>query len=543
MVPLLCKMLTWLLLLVLPFAIAINPRHPDVVRSVAWEPIPQSSQALALSCPANIILYHGPRGPGKTITQLMRFASRVGIGYGKFWRGVIFDREHDNLQDMVQQSLREFPKLFPDAKFKHSKGDYKWVFATGEELLFRHVKNHEDYDGFHGHEYPFLGWNEITKYADDFLYKKFFSVNRSSFNPEKDTPKVLDDRGHLIYATPDRMPLPPIPLECFITTNPNGRGHNWVKEEFIDVSAPGEIYRRQTTMFNPLTNEDVVVERTQCHIFGNFFENIYLSDEYRAEVMALCEKDPNLKAAWVYGDWSVNAGGMFDDCWDDRVHIIDRFIVPENWVVDRSHDWGSSSPFANIWWAEANGEEVKLLDGSTWCPPRGTLIAIAEDYGSEKVGGNVGLKMSVKDVSRNIHKIERQLRSELWVRGAWIRPGPADNAIRHVIQTDVDTIETQFGDSGIYWTESDKSAGSRIIGCQLMRDRLQAALKGEGPGIYFMRNCRSCIKTIPHLPRDEKEPDDVDTEAIDHCWDAVRYRVLTASNRYATSIESNWGQG
>ncbi|HAB89805.1 MAG TPA: terminase, partial [Bacteroidetes bacterium] len=62
---------------------------------VVWEPIPNSSQELALCAPADIVFFDGARGPGKTITQCMRFRARVGIGYGKFWRGVIFDREHD----------------------------------------------------------------------------------------------------------------------------------------------------------------------------------------------------------------------------------------------------------------------------------------------------------------------------------------------------------------------------------------------------------------------------------------------------------------
>ena len=536
----------------------LNPEFQEIERNyrkkyedapkvnVAWEPIKglngkPSSQMLALSAPAHIIFYDGARGPGKTITQLMRFAMRVGMGYGRFWRGVIFDREHDNLQDMVQQSLREFPKIFPDAKFKHSKGDYKWVFATGEELLFRHVKNHEDYDGFHGHEYTYIGWNEITKYADDVLYKKFFSVNRSSFDPVKDTPKI--QRGNrIVYATPDGKPLPPIPLETFVTTNPNGRGHTWVKEEFVDPKPPGEILERETVMFNPLLDEDVKVIRKQVRIFGNLFENPFISNEYRAEIYTLCENNPNLKAAWLYGDWSVNAGGMFDDLWDDRVHVIERFMIPDNWIVDRSHDWGSSKPFSTGWWAEANGETVELLNGQLWAPPRGTLFRIAEDYGCEKVGGNTGLKIGTKAVADRIKKIERALKSELWVRGA-IRPGPADNSIRKVDNVDSDTVETGFADHGILWEESDKNKNSRIVGCQLMRDRLRASIVGEGPGIYFFRNCHSSIKTIPNLPRDEDDPDDVDTEAIDHAWDETRYRILKSSNRYAKKLSSNWGQG
>jgi hypothetical protein len=91
---------------------------------------------------------------------------------------------------------------------------------------------------------------------------------------------------------------------------------------------------------------------------------------------------------------------------------------------------------------------------------------------------------------------------------------------------------------GIHWTESDKSPGSRRNGLQLFRDRLEASKTGEGPGIYFMRNCVASLETIPNLPRDPKKIDDVDTTAEDHPYDMTRYRVLASSNRYATSINS-----
>lgn len=61
-----------------------------------WKPLP-GSQSLSLSCPCNEILYEGTRGPGKTAAQLARFRRLVGLGYGSFWRGVIFDTEYKNL--------------------------------------------------------------------------------------------------------------------------------------------------------------------------------------------------------------------------------------------------------------------------------------------------------------------------------------------------------------------------------------------------------------------------------------------------------------
>lgn len=510
-----------------------HPGERGPVKQVAfeavWKPIPNSSQAFALDTRCHHTLFHGTRGPGKTITQLMRFRRRVGLGYGQYWRGVIFDREYKNLSDLVNQSKREFKKFGDGAKFLESAQEYKWVWPTGEELLFRHVKKISDYDNFHGHEYPFIGWNELTKYPTPELYEKMMSCNRSSFVPELHTPKDADGN----YLTADGLPLPEIPLEVFSTTNSNGPGHNWVKFRFINVAPPGVVVRKESIVFDPRTQKDVTVVKTQIAIFGSYRENTYLTKEYVADLDGI--NDPNLRKAWLFGSWDVVSGGAFDDVYSVDTHRIPRFVVPKSWRIDRSFDWGSSHPFAVHWWAEANGEEVVLPDGKLFCPPAGTLICIAEWYGATQVGLNKGLKLSAKEIAEGIKEREIKMMEAGWIQ---TQPygGPADNQIRNVVEKDVDTIEKKMGDCGIRWIESDKSPGSRIIGLQLARDRLQAASNGEGPALYFTANCDATLLIFPSLERDPEKLDDIDTDSEDHIWDSIRYRVLKSTNRYATSI-------
>lgn len=517
-------------------------RIPDY--DVVWSPIPNSSQELAITCPAHHILYTGARGPGKTICQLMRFRARVGIGYGAYWRGIIFDREFKNLGDLVAQSKRFFPKFEDGCVWHNSATDYKWVWPTGEELLFRHVKKLEDYDGFHGWEIPFLGWNELTKHPTLELYDKFMSINRSSFSPEKHTPKRKEG-GRVVFDTYNEKPLPPIPLEVFSTTNPSGPGHGVVKKRFITPAKYGEIVKKDISYFDPAIGEERKIVRTQVAIFGSFYENPFLDPIYKAGLIESCSSEPHLYEAWIRGSWDVTAGGAIDDLWRHDVHVIDRFQIPNNWKVDRSFDWGSSHPCACIWWAEANGEEVTLPNGETWCPQRGSLIAIANDYtvandthGKPDYSVNKGLKLSATDVALRVKEIDSKLFKDGWItRG--VQAGPADNQIRDVRESDVETIEQKMAKVGIRWTKSDKSKGSRVIGLQLMRDRLQSSVLREKPGIYFMRNCEACIELLPPLPRDPDNLDDVDTESMDHLWDAVRYRVLRGSNHFATKIKTD----
>lgn len=500
---------------------------------IIWRPLP-GSQSLAIDSRADHTLYHGARGPGKTVTQLMRFFKHVGKGYGQYWRGVIFDLEFDHLSGLVVESKKWFSQFDDGSKFYEATSAYKWVWPTGETLLFRHVKKLADYEGFHGHEYPFIGWNELTKYPTADLYDKFMSVNRSSFTPERDTPTKPDGS----YDTPTGWPLPPIPLEVFSTTNPNGTGHNWVKRRFITCAPSGTVVRKQVEIFNPQTKQNDTIIRTQVAIFGSYRENEYLPPGYVAELESI--KEPNLRRAWLYGDWDVTAGGAIDDLWSSHVHVVTRFAVPSSWRIDRSYDDGSTHPFAVAWWAEADGTEAIVIeaDGSerTWCPQPGSLIMLYEWYGTKDIGSNKGLKLSASSIAQGILDRETSLIANGWIESTpW--PGPADNRIRQVVDSSLDTPEKMMAKKGVRWLPSDKSPGSRIVGLQVVRDRLESAVKGEGPGLYFMRNCVASIELLPVLPRDAKKVDDVDTASEDHMYDAVRYRVLMGNDKIATKMK------
>jgi hypothetical protein len=499
-----------------------KPIEPDVV----WAPIPGTSQELAIDSRCNELLFTGTRGPGKTECQLMKFRRRVGIGYGMYWRGVIFDREYKHLDDLVNKSKRLFSKFMDGGEFLEALSSYKWVWPTGEELLFRVFDKKTDYDKYHGQEYPYQGWNELTKYPHLLFYNMMISCCRSSFQWEKDGP-IVDGKHQYV---------PPIPLEIFSTCNSIGPGHACVKAKFIDPAPYGQVVKTKSIVFDPKTKEDVEVTRTQVAIFGSYKENIYLDPIYIAGLYDT--NDPALKRAWTTGDWDVISGGAFDDLWKGSVHIIPRFQIPEGWYVDRSFDWGSSQPFSVGWWAEANGEEVEIKVGKEtvrFAPAAGSLIQIAEWYGTRQMSTNRGLRLGSSAIAKEIKQREIKLYSDSWIPEL-PSAGPADNQIRNVTDEDNDTIEKKMQDEGIYWTESDKSPGSRKIGFELARERLRAAITHEGPAIYVMNNCIASIQIIPVLPRDPEKEDDVDTEAEDHPWDMWRFRILKGNNRYATNI-------
>lgn len=461
-------------------------------RKVIWQ-AQEGSQQLFLTCTIEEALYHGTRGPGKSDALLMDFAQDVGKGFGIHWRGVVFRREYKELDDLVVKSKKWFRQIFPEANFLSSKSDYKWVWPTGEELLFRHFKKPDDYWNYHGHEYPWIGWDELTSWPSLEGYDAMKSCNRTSYKGEA-----------------------PMHLRIRATTNPFGVGHNVVKKYFIDPAENGSIIKDDTG-------------RRRVAIFGSIVENQYLDDDYMNTIKSVT--DDNKRKAWLEGSWDITSGGLFDDLWKHNVHVIEPFVIPHSWYIDRGFDWGSSSPFAVVWFAESNGEQVQLADGTFRTFPPGTIFCIEEWYGADPNKENTGLNMLAGDIAEGIKARQEDM--------GWydtdieqfypykILPGPADTSIYDVINGQ--SIAHDMELEGVHWTKANKGAGSRVNGWEQIRNRLNNSVEHplEKPGFYVFSNCRNIISLLPSSSRDSKNPDDLDTDSEDHIQDVIRYRVAS----------------
>jgi len=450
--------------------------------NVVWSPLPGSQQRF-LSCPIFECLYEGTRGPGKTDSLLIDFAQFVGRGYGPAWRGVLFRLQYPDLEEIEIKSKRFFYQIFPGAVYNGSS--HRWIFQDGEQLLFRYARNIDDYWNYHGHEYPWIGWDELTLWPNDELYITMKTVCRSSD--------------------------PNVPRHYRCTANPYGVGHNWVKGRFIDPAPRGIV----------IPDEDGM-ERVTIH--GTIWENLIVLQNDPAYVNMLRSQTGARRAAWLEGDWDIVAGGMFDDVWDSKVHIVAPFEIPATWKLDRSFDWGSSKPYSVGFWAESDGCDVKLPDGSLRATQRGDLFRFAELYGWTGKP-NQGTRELAVEVARKVLNYQKEL-------GRAINPGPADSSI-YTIENG-NCIASDMERMGIRWTRANKSPGSRINGWEILRERLKNSISREGPGIYALDTCRQFIRTFPVLPRDKHKADDVDTEAEDHIADDVRYRCLAKT--YSLSV-------
>lgn len=452
-------------------------------REVAWSPQPGSQRAF-MECPVFECLIEGTRGGGKTDTLLMDFAQDVGKGYGTEWRGILFRQTFPQLQDVVSKTKKWFPRIFPLAGF--NQASMTWTFAHGETLRLAYMEREDDYWNYHGHSYPWIGWEELTTWASDKCYRVMMSCCRSTHSK--------------------------IPRKYRATTNPYGPGHNWVKARFKLPIPPH-------SRIGPIHGQP---ERVA--IRSSLEENLVLTtaDPGYKERLEMSARNPAERKAWLEGSWDIVAGGMFDDVWEPSLHVVKQFEIPASWKINRAYDHGQSAPFSVGWWAESNGEAVRVGD-RVHGKVKGDVYRIAEWYGWNGQP-NEGLRLASAEIADGI--LDRERRNGLAGR---VRMGPADASIFDDFQPGT-SIAGEMKKKGVHWTAADKRAGSRKHGWQLFRELLHGARPGaegfrEKPGLFVFSGCEQFIRTVPVLPRDNKDLDDVDTDAEDHVADEVRYRL------------------
>jgi hypothetical protein len=236
--------------------------------------------------------------------------------------------------------------------------------------------------------------------------------------------------------------------------------------------------------------------------------------------------DENLRKAWLEGEWDIVAGGMFDDVWSRDALVIPMLDLDEHFRIYRTFDWGSSAPFSVGWWARAHRKATIEIDGKSRTIPQGSIIRINEYYGWNGEP-NQGLKMTAPEIARNIIEKEEQMgiRSD-------VRPGPADYSIYDVENGNSIANDMEDTGSGVQFDKEGskevKSSGSRKNGWEKMRQMMRSAQQHpwEDPVMLVTERCRQFLRTLPVLPRDPNDPEDVDTDTEDHIGDETRYMAL-----------------
>lgn len=252
----------------------------DTGKYLAWTPN-AGPQASAITCPIPEILYGGARGGGKTDCLLGKWLVHA-ARYRNAARGIILRRSTDELDEIKGRAEEIFPKLGA----RYSAMRRAWYFPGGAILKFRHLARDADASKYQGHSYTFVGIDEAGNFPSPDPIDKLKATLRTK------------------YAG--------VRCEMFLTANPGGPGHGWLKKRYIDPAKP------MTPIVDPTTGE------VRIFIPSLITDNPYLSKD-KGYLNRIRGSGPAwLVAAWEHGDWNATPeGGIYKSrWWKDRYALI-----------------------------------------------------------------------------------------------------------------------------------------------------------------------------------------------------------------------------
>ena len=443
-------------------------------RNVIWKPQPK--QVAFMQRPEFECLYGGAAGGGKSDALVVEALRQVHIPH---YKGLILRKTYPQLTELIDKSLLIYPRAIPGAKYNSTT--HTWNFPSGAKIIFGSMNHKQDRINYQGKAFDFIGFDELTHFDYD-EYTYLYSRCR---------PNGPGTR-------------------CYIraTTNPGGKGHNWVKDRFITAAPP------MTPIVQDVEVEDnqgrkMTIKRDRIFVPATVFDNKELLSNDPGYIASLGMLPEAEKRALLMGDWNSFSGQTFNEWrndpehYDDRLwtHVVNLFEIPDSWPIYRGMDWGYARPFSVGWYAVA---------------PGGCLYRFRELYGCTGEP-NVGVKWTPEKVAAEIAEIEAD---DPNIRGKYVY-GVADSAI---FATDSGTpIVEAFESAGVFFERGSKQ---RIDGKMQCHYRL--AMNEEGhPMFYVFNTCRHFIRCIPSLVYSETNVEDVDTDQEDHNYDEWRYVCMS----------------
>ena len=275
-----------------------------------------------------------------------------------------------------------------------------------------------------------------------------------------------------------------IPVYLRATGNPGNVGSQWVREMFVDPAEPN-------TAFNVgIDTPNGKKYITRRFIPAKLQDNPYLmqTDDYYIMLASLPEAQ---RKQFLDGDWDAYENSAFPE-FDKRLHVVEPFEVPSGWYKFRAADWGYSSPACVLWFAIDYNNNI-------W---------IYRELYTKKVTAD-HFARQVINLEHGEHVHYGVLDASTWAKRGDVGPSIAETMIQQ----------------GCRWRPSDRSPKSRINGKLEIHKRLKVI--DDEPGIRIFANCRNLIRTLGTLPIDDKNPEDVDTHAEDHAYDALRYGCMS----------------
>jgi phage terminase large subunit len=425
-------------------------------------PMPQPKQREFMLSRTKYTCYGGARGGGKS-WALRNKANLMALRYAGIRQLII----RKSLKELRDNHITQLQILTAGiAKYNESK--YTLTYANGSVVFFGYFAHERDIEQYQGIEYDIIYIDEATQ-----MQEMSFIMLTASMRGINDYPKRV-----------------------YLTCNPGGVGHSWVKRLFIDRQFKDSENPDDYTFIQALVQDNAVLMETQPD-YVNMLRNL----------------PDSVRDGWLNGNWDSFVGQYYT-MWDRQIHVITPFDVPKHWRRYRCIDYGLDM-LAVLW--VAVDEYGKAYVYKEIHEPNLIVSAAAQ---------------RIIEVNGDDEIYNTYAPPDLWSR-----------------QKDTGkTMAELFGDGGVYLVQS---SNNRVQGWMALAEYLNPYTEPLQDGseevktakMAIFSNCDNLIKNLPLLQRDEKNPSDCDTEPheITHICDALRYfSVMHAIKTKPLDTHTGW---
>lgn len=434
-------------------------------------------QAQFLASKTMFTCYGGARGGGKTHVARLK-----AVGMCLEYPGIRILMVRAHYPELTANLIDPILSWLPAEIYSYNNTDHKLTIYTSRmfegctldsTIKFGHYDSRAAENEYQGVQYDVIFLEEATQ-----LSERAFQFIGSCLRGVNDFPKRM-----------------------YLTCNPGGVGHKWVKDLFIDKK-----YRNDPK--NPERNQN---PEDYTFIKATVDDNPWLLEKSPTYLQQLANLPDDLRAAHRYGDWNALSGAYFSN-FHRSTHTMSRFKIPYTWPLYRSFDYGLDM-MAVIWWAVDE-------DGRCWAYREVDEKNLVVQQAASLITDNTLL---MENISATYAP------PDLWNR-----------------QKDTGkTMAEIFMQNGVGVIRADNN---RVQGHMIMKDMMTAMplndpyvkslfpkdrCPGSLPALMFFDDLEKVIEDIESIQADEKNPNDCakDPHDVTHTVDACRYFLINRSRR------------
>ena len=439
-----------------------RPRTNSGPKNAVWdagEANPKQMQFYMARTP--FVCYGGAKGGGKT-HSIRTKAFGMALNYPGI-RILIMRQTYPALEENHIAPMRRMAAQTGAATYNGTT--HILSFVNGSTIRFGHWSGEDSEEEYQGQEYDVVFVDEATQFSE----------------------RAFNYLGGLIRGAN------PFPKRMYLTCNPGGVGHRWVKRLFIDR-------QYKTNCANPEENEN---PEDYTFIFATVDDNTHMLEHSPNYLRMLSQMPEDLRRAYRYGDWDALGGGYFKE-FQFATHMQAPFKIPEHWPRYRSFDYGLDC-FACIWWAVDT-------DGRAWAyrevEEKGLIVKRAAAVCLENTPAHEKIQTTYAPW-------------DMWARSKESGKTMAETFLTNgipIIQAPRDRVQGHM-------------AMKHMMSQMPLKDKYVISLFPEGkapatlPGLMLFNDLTKVAADLRDIQTDEKNVNDCAKEPheITHTVDAVRY--------------------